>query len=118
VNDLRDIWNGFVRNAKPVGYYLNFHMTVGDMGKKSRKKRLKRDLNSVDVTLPIFSHMDQEGLHAFIPGHPPSKEKLDEMLKVYQDKIRNSSLWEELIEQYGMEKAEEILKQCRAEIRD
>lgn len=87
------------------------------MGKKSRKKRLRREQDSLDVNLPIFSQMDQEGLHAFIPGHPPSKEKLDEMSKVYQDKIRNSPLWEELVAKYGSKKAEEILKECRVEIR-
>jgi hypothetical protein len=92
-------------------------MIVVDMGKKSRKKRLKREQNSLDLNLPIFSQMDQEGLHALIPGHPPSKEKLDEMSKVYQDKIRNSPLWKEFVEQYGIKKAEEMLKECRVEIR-
>lgn len=59
----------------------------------------------------------EEGLHAFIPGHPASKEKLDEMSKKYQDKIRNSPLWKELLATYGSEKAEEILKECWIEIR-
>jgi len=39
------------------------------------------------------------------------------MTKVYQDKIRNSPLWAEMVELYGQEGAEQVLKQFRVELR-
>jgi hypothetical protein len=85
------------------------------MGKKSRNKRLKKI--SQNINLPIFSHMDEDGLHALIPGEPPSDDKLKEMTKKHQENIRNSPLWGELLRIYGKEKAEELLLQFRIEIR-
>jgi hypothetical protein len=39
------------------------------------------------------------------------------MTSVFQEKLRHSPLWDELVKQYGAEKAEEILQGCRAELR-
>jgi len=85
------------------------------MGKKSRKKRLKKN-NPLNHNLPIFTQMDEEGLHALIPGLPPSEEKLEEMSKIFQEKVRHSPLWDEIVEQYGEDKAEELLKEFRVKI--
>jgi len=48
---------------------------------------------------------------------PPSPEKLAEMTKSYQQNIRNSALFDEWVCQFGVKKAEEMLKECRAELR-
>ena len=87
------------------------------MGKKSRIKRLKREARKNYSDLPVFTAMDEEGMHALIPGLPPSEEKLEEMSKIYQDKIRESTLWDLMVKEYGKEKSEELLKECRVEIR-
>jgi hypothetical protein len=39
------------------------------------------------------------------------------MTEEYQNKIRNSPIWNQMVKKYGKEKAEELLKQCRAELR-
>lgn len=50
-------------------------------------------------------------------GHDPSSEQLEKMTEEYQNKIRNSPIWNQMVKKYGKEKAEELLKQCRAELR-
>jgi hypothetical protein len=56
-------------------------------------------------------------LHFLTPGLPPSPEKLAEMTKEYQRKIRNSPLFSDWVRQYGLKKAEEMLKECRVDLR-
>jgi hypothetical protein len=85
------------------------------MGKKSRTKRFKR--NSTDMNYPMFTHMDKDGFHALIPGVPPSENEIEEITKKYQENIRNSPLWGEMLRKFGKEKAEELLLQCRFEIK-
>ncbi len=38
------------------------------------------------------------------------------MTKDYQEKIRQSPMWDEMVKEYGHKKAEELLKQCKAEL--
>ena len=38
------------------------------------------------------------------------------MSKIYQEKVRNSPLWDEIVEQYGEDKAEELLKEFRVKL--
>jgi hypothetical protein len=53
-------------------------------------------------------------MHALVPGEPPSEAELEEMSRVYQQKIRRSPLWKQMVKEYGKEKAEEVLLQFRA----
>jgi hypothetical protein len=85
------------------------------MGRKSREKRLKRLSGSMNN--PIFTNMDQDGFHALIPGVPPSDAEIEMITKKYQEKIRNSPLWGEMVRKFGKDKAEEILLQCRFEVK-
>jgi uncharacterized protein YaaW (UPF0174 family) len=39
----------------------------------------------------------------------------DRLTQNYQKEIRNSELWEQMVEQFGEERAKEILKECKAE---
>jgi hypothetical protein len=58
--------------------------------------------------------MGEEGVHVMMPGTQPSPGQLDEMTMMFQDNIRNSPIWNEMVKEFGLEKAEELLKQCRA----
>ena len=64
-----------------------------------------------------MSWFDDDGLHVLSPGAPPSPDMLEEMTKVYQEKIRSSSLWDQVVEEVGEEEAEWMLQQCRVELR-
>jgi hypothetical protein len=60
---------------------------------------------------------DQDGLHTLVPGEAPTQDQLDEMSRVYQQKIRSSPLWQEMLDEFGPAEAERLLKQFRAEVR-
>ena len=89
------------------------------MGKKSRKKKLRRELlqGNLNESAGTISWQDAEGVHVVSPGLPPSAEKIAEMTREYQNQIRNSPLWDDMVKQFGLEKAEELLKQCQVKIK-
>lgn len=61
--------------------------------------------------------LDEEGLHAMLPGGAPSEATLDELTRLHQQNIRNSPMWDEMVREFGLQRAEALLKQCRAELR-
>jgi hypothetical protein len=61
--------------------------------------------------------IDEEGMHVISQGSKPTNSKIEQMTKEYQNKIRNSPLWDEMVNEFGKEKAEELLKKCKAEVR-
>jgi len=64
-----------------------------------------------------MSHLENDGLHVFVPGSAPSSEMLDNMTRRYQQNIRESALWDEMVREFGEEEAERILRKFRVEIR-
>ena len=60
--------------------------------------------------------MSEDGLHIIQPGLPPSPEQIETVTKEYQKQIRNSPLWETMVEQFGEEKAQEMLKEFKCEL--
>ena len=62
--------------------------------------------------LPVW--MDEHGMHAMIPGIP-DPETFEQLTQLYQQKIRNSPLWDEMVSEFGLEKAEQLLKEFRAQ---
>ena len=64
-----------------------------------------------------MSRLEGDEVHVLLPGTPPSPEILDEMTGSYQQKIRESPLWDEMVREFGKEEAERILKEFRVEIR-
>jgi hypothetical protein len=61
--------------------------------------------------------LDDEGLNAMIPGDAPSEAMLDELTRRFQKNIRNSPLWQEMVDELGEQEAERMLKDFRAELR-
>ena len=65
------------------------------MGKGARLKRLRK-----------------EGKRGF-------KEAFSDLLtKNFQKELRNSEIWEKMVAEYGEEKAWQILKECKAEVKE
>ena len=60
---------------------------------------------------------DEEGLHILTKGAKPTSSEIDKMTKEYQNKIKNSPMWDEMVKQYGEEKAEELLSEFKAEVK-
>lgn len=89
------------------------------MSKKKKKRRKQQSNARRQSSSPThtMAWQDGDGTHFMMPGTPPTPEMLEELTKEYQKQIRNSPLWDEMVKQYGRDKAEEILKECRAELR-
>ena len=83
------------------------------MGKRKRRRKKKSKQEEKEG----ISWMAEDGMHALMPGEEPSAEKLAEMTKEYQKEIRKSALWKEMVETLGREKAEEVLRGFRVELR-
>jgi hypothetical protein len=93
--------------------------------KAKRRARLKSILDAKNsVQLPNLDDlakppqpmwMDDQGIHAILPGEKPDAETLERMTIAFQQKIRNSPMFVEMVNTYGQAKAEELLSQCRAQ---
>ena len=90
------------------------------MGKKRKKRRLPKRARpkKSSFTLPAFQWMGKDGLHIIQPGLAPSPEQIEAFTKEYQKQIRNSPLWDKMVEQFGEEQAHELLKEFRYEVRE
>jgi len=78
---------------------------------KSRKRKHSRP--SVPALVP--SWMEEDGLHAILPGEQPSPAELETLSRSYQEKIRHSLLWDQMLEEFGPQEAERILLKFRVE---
>lgn len=87
------------------------------MAKKRRKKKRKARQRKQSPPPGAVAWQEADGFHMLAPGTPPTPDMLEEMTREYQEQIRNSPLWDEWVEKFGKKKAEELLKQCRAELR-
>jgi hypothetical protein len=83
-------------------------------GKKFKRCCLQKQMSATSA--PSFSWMDDEGIHLLEPGTPPSPEQLKKMTEEYQKRIRKSSMWNEMVRDFGKEEAERLLSQCQAKI--
>jgi hypothetical protein len=88
------------------------------MGKKKKKKKVKgkRKQTPDPSTAPSFMWTDNGEMHGLIPGERPSDEQIEIMTRKYQEEIRKSPIWDEVVKEYGKEKAEEWLKECRIRV--
>ena len=82
-----------------------------------RKAKAKRERRKQGLAAPVTTWMADDGFHALLPGDKPSAAALDEMTRRYQESIRRSPLWDQMVKEYGEEKAEQLLRGFRAETR-
>ena len=80
----------------------------------TKRARRRRDAPGREAATPEAWPAD-DGIHMLLPG-VPAPELLKELSRSFQEQLRRSPLWNELIDQYGQERAEQILQQCRAQL--
>ncbi|MBI4662286.1 MAG: hypothetical protein HY735_25990 [Verrucomicrobia bacterium] len=85
------------------------------MGKKSRLKKLRRE--GVSAADPLMWGTE-EGVHALGAGQPPSASEVAAMTAAYQERIRRSPLWDQMVKEFGEQKAAEMLKEFTVRIDD
>ena len=61
--------------------------------------------------------MDEEGIHFVDKGSLPSPEELERMTIEYQKNIKKSHVWKIMVEEYGLEKAEIMLKEFQVQVK-
>jgi hypothetical protein len=84
----------------------------------SGKKYKKCCLGSEDAPQKeSATWMDEEGMHVVGKGQRPAIEEQERMTAAYQQKIRKSPLWKQMVRDYGQEQAEEMLKEFQVEVR-
>ena len=83
-----------------------------------KKSRIKRERRAKREPLPHPFWEDADGIHTSfaVPGVPPPGAA-DLMTKEFQKRIRNSPMWKQMVDQFGEEEAERLLKECKAEIK-
>lgn len=87
-------------------------------GKKCKKCCLSEGGFQEDFFLNEF-FLDDDCFDFFdflYEGEEVDRNTLDEISSRYQDSIRNSPIWLKMVEKFGDEQAEFLLKQCRAEM--
>jgi len=84
--------------------------------KKTKKKKANKSKAAAVSPRPALTWMGDEGIHLVAPGSPLSSAQLEEMTRTFQEGIRNSPMWDEMVRRFGKEKAEELLLQCRAKL--
>lgn len=91
------------------------------MRKKSRRLRReqKKKANFNEYDLPPGTIHWQEGneMHFLTPGIPSSAEEIAELTRIYQENIKNSDVFEYWVNEFGLAKAEEMVQECRYEVR-
>ncbi len=79
------------------------------------RKRTRQRRDATGIEGPPEAWLAYDGFHMLLPG-VPTPELLEELSRNLQEQLRRSPLWNELIQQYGPERAEQILQQCRAQL--
>ena len=77
---------------------------------KSRKRKTHKI-----YCAPVWAESDGS-MHAILPGDAPDEAELERLSKSYQEGIRNSPMWTDMVKEFGEAKAEKLLAQCRAEV--
>ncbi len=81
-------------------------------------RKYKKCCMGNDGASSSLSWQDSEGAHFVNKGESPSNEKLEKMTKEYQEQIRNSPMWDDMVQKHGKEKAEELLLQFEVKLGD
>jgi hypothetical protein len=82
---------------------------------KARRPKASESFN-VPQSLEGMGWVDSDGIHTLLSGTPPDPLTLELLTRAYQQQIRNSPLWDEMVREFGPLKAEALLKQCRAQL--
>ena len=73
--------------------------------RKDKKKKNKRKDAITESPVDV--------MHAFMPFPEPTEELLLDIEKNFRKEFKNSPIWDQVVSQYGIEKAEELLKEIK-----
>ena len=85
--------------------------------RKNKRKSRRNKYAAPSMLPPAMTWMDEDGLHALLPGEAPSAEMLALFNENFREELRNSPLWDEMVEKFGVEEAEQLIKQVKVELK-
>lgn len=90
--------------------------------RKNRMRRAKRlqqrRVSNLDfLQAGGIRWMEQDGMHALVPGEKPSEAMQKKMTKSYQRQLRKSALFKQWVAESGKKEALKMLKECRVEVK-
>ena len=68
------------------------------------------------MNIPCFIGEDNLSMSFIVPD-VPMPGFAEEATVLFQKNLQNSPMWKLIVDKYGEEKAAELIKQCKAEIR-
>ena len=80
-------------------------------------KKFKKCCMSINTQESPSTWADKDGVHVIAEGEKPTPSEIEQMTKEYQNKVRNSPMWDDMVSEYGLEKAEELLKEFKADVK-
>lgn len=81
---------------------------------KKKRNKLQRAAEAKPPTPNNFPvEWDEAGVHAWRPGKPPPARFFKRWTENFQQELKNSPIWQKMVEEFGQQKAEELLKQCQ-----
>ena len=97
----------------PLIWVLDGHDVDPEVRTEGRPMKLRNKKRRPEVG--VASWMEEDGLHLMMPGTAPGVADLAELTRRYQEKVRQSPLWEEMIQRFGKDGAERLLREFRRE---
>ncbi len=79
-------------------------------------KKYKKCCISIGKLDSAKTWVNDAGMHVIAPGERLTKSQIEQMTKEYQNQIRNSPMWEQMVKEHSTDKAEELLKEFKAEV--
>ena len=65
---------------------------------KKKKHIIRHNSPQIDPeSLPVVWQDEKGQIHALAPGEPPTQDQLDEMSRIFQEQIKKSPLWQDMI---------------------
>lgn len=80
-------------------------------------QKYKKCCMSKNIPTSPMTWADEEGIHVISKSVKPTNVEIEQMTIDYQNQVRKSPLWDEMINEFGKEKAEELLKEFKAEVK-
>ena len=86
--------------------------------RKNLKRAKRKEKNATKEKTADFYWTENDSYHAIIEGVRPTAAQLSEMSKIFQENIRNSAIFMELIEQFGYNQAEKLLQEFKVKLQE
>jgi len=80
-------------------------------GSGKKLKKCGETLPASPASAASYSWMAPDGVHVVAPGGPLTPAAWDHLTQTYQNQVRQSPMWKQMVQEFGKAKAAERLKE-------